>query len=72
MKTTGITRYNVYGKRVRSKVYSYYVEFTNVENYDYYFVDETGDHYNVNCFRIGNHYVQYNSSKPTIVRVVGS
>ncbi|WP_193156610.1 MULTISPECIES: SH2 domain-containing protein [Pseudoalteromonas] len=72
LRTTGITRYNVYGPRVSFKVYSYYLEFTNVENYDYYFVDATGDQYNVNCFSRSNHYVQYNSSNPTIVRVIGS
>lgn len=71
-KITGITRYNVYGPRVWFKAYKYYLEITNVENYDYYFVDATGDEYNLDCFRRGNHYVQYNSSNPTIIRITGS
>lgn len=66
---SAITRYSV-GKS-SNPLYSYHLRFTNLKHYDYYFVDETGDQYEVNCFSNSNHFVRYNSSNPTIVYVKG-
>ncbi|KAJ5205221.1 hypothetical protein N7472_001669 [Penicillium cf. griseofulvum] len=49
--------------------YQYILFFTNTQHYDYHFQDETGDTYRCNTFRNDDHYVQYNSSNPTITHV---
>ncbi|MDR2971964.1 MAG: hypothetical protein LBU83_08560 [Bacteroidales bacterium] len=67
-KVSGITRYSVHK---HDGNYSYIIEFTNNENYDYKFYDETGDYYGCNCFLKRNHWVRYNSSKPRIIFVRG-
>ena len=35
----------------------------------YRFFDETGDYYDIQCNKNRDHYVKYNSDKPTIVLV---
>ena len=53
------------------RMYTWCLDFTNELHYNYWFQDEEGDVYNVNTFRNGDHFVCYNSKKPTIVRVSG-
>ncbi|KAI0012214.1 hypothetical protein F4779DRAFT_634755 [Xylariaceae sp. FL0662B] len=69
---TGITAYNFTTGALRNIGFEYYLEFNNTKNYNYYFYDESGDSYQVNCFLTGNHSVRFNSEKPTIVRITGS
>ena len=71
--TAGITQYNL--SEIPEDVgsdYQYILKFNNTDTYDYYFYDETNDSYEVNTFTTRTHYVQYNSEKPTIVRITGS
>lgn len=53
-------------------LYTYKLMFTNTEHYNYYFYDETGDSYQVNTYRNGDHYVRYGSDSPNIVYISGS
>lgn len=69
---TGIASFNFTTGALRHIGYEYYLEINNTKNYDYYFYDETGDYYRLNCFLTGNHSVRFNSDKPTIVRITGS
>lgn len=64
-----ITRYALYQT---SGQYQYILYFTNTEHYNYYFYDETGDYYQCNTFRNGDHWVRYNSNMPDIVYITGS
>lgn len=60
--------------RVKSNgggIYSFRLEFHNTEHYDYHFKDEEGDSYRCNTFSNGNHFIRFNSTKPTIVQVRG-
>ncbi|KAK4504830.1 hypothetical protein PRZ48_002792 [Zasmidium cellare] len=66
-----ITQYALYQQDEGSK-YKYILYFTNYEHYDYYFYDETGDRYEVNTYRNGDHYVRFNSERPKIAYVTGS
>ncbi|KAF7368177.1 hypothetical protein MVEN_00136800 [Mycena venus] len=68
--TAAITQYDLYWKK--GDVWPYMLWFTNTENYNYLFFDETGDSYRCNCWRRGNHWVQYRSDKPTIIFITGS
>jgi hypothetical protein len=65
-----ITRYCLYNQQ--GETYQYRLIFTNTEHYDYYFYDETGDRYEVDTFRNGDHFVRYNSENPDIVYIKGS
>lgn len=56
----------------KGEYYQYILWFINTEHYNYYFYDETGDYYQVNTFRNGQHYVRYNSLKPNIAYISGS
>lgn len=67
--TAAITRYTLYQY---DGFYKYMLYFTNTEHYDYYFYDETGDRYEVNTYRNGDHYVRYDSNKPEIIYIKGS
>lgn len=71
IETTEITRYSL-SDNYRMSYYDYRLLFTNLKHYDYYFVDEDGDIYECNTYRNGNHYIRYNSNKPTIKMVKGS
>jgi hypothetical protein len=66
---SAITRYKLYEY---DGSWKYMLEFSNEEHYDYYFYDETGDKYEVNTFRNGDHYVRYDSDQPNIVFISGS
>lgn len=69
VQTAAITSYALYQN---SGAYKYILYFTNTQNYNYFFYDETGDHYQVNTFRNGSHYVRFNSQKPNITFATGS
>ena len=64
----GLTQYKLHSN---GGVYSYILWFTNTEHYDYFFVDQTEDSYEVNTYRNGDHYVRYNSEDPTIQAIWG-
>jgi hypothetical protein len=68
-RRAAITRYALYKY---DGFYKYQLYFTNKEHYNYYFYDETGDMYQVNTFRNGDHFVRFNSDEPRIVYVTGS
>ncbi|GJE85920.1 hypothetical protein PsYK624_020000 [Phanerochaete sordida] len=70
MVKSGIERYNL--STQSGSFYDYRLTFANNQTYDFHFWDETGDSYRVNTFSIGEHYVRFNSDKPTIVYVTGS
>ncbi|KAF5004270.1 hypothetical protein FDECE_9226 [Fusarium decemcellulare] len=73
LDTASIASYNLTTSAFRYLGgWSYSLEFTNTKNYNYFFYDETGDYYQVNCYLTGNHSVKFNSEKPTIVRITGS
>lgn len=69
LNKTGITAYSLTAGEGH---FTYTLRFTSSVNYNYYFYDESKDSYQVNCFLTGNHSVQYNSPKPTIVHITGS
>ncbi|KAF7333100.1 hypothetical protein MVEN_00136700 [Mycena venus] len=66
----GITQYALY--QTTNPLYPYILWFTNTEHYDYFFYDQTGDSYQVDTWRDGSHWVQYNSAKPTILFIKGA
>jgi hypothetical protein len=76
LATTGISRYKLHsndaapGNNVGG--YAYRLEFSNEEHYDYNFFDEEGDSYRCNTFSNTDHFVRYNSDKPTIAYIKGS
>lgn len=63
---TAITRYNLDNRTSSIKAFRYKLWITNLRNFDYFFTDESGDTYNINTFRTGDHFVEYNSDKATI------
>ncbi|MEV4666056.1 hypothetical protein AB0J85_29430 [Micromonospora echinofusca] len=74
--TTAISRYKLHsnadmpGEEVGD--YAYRLEFSNEEHYDYDFFDQEGDSYRCNTFSNTDHFVRYNSEKPTIAYIKGS
>lgn len=72
--TTGISSYQLW--KSNSILYTYTLHIVNDVHDDYHynydFFDETGDSYSLNTYTNGDHYVQYNSAKPTITYVRGS
>ena len=64
--TAAITRYRLYET---TGLWSYRLEFTSTKTYDYAFFDATGDSYSVSTYLNGDHYVRYNSNKPTILYI---
>ncbi|KAL8861617.1 MAG: hypothetical protein Q9178_002142 [Gyalolechia marmorata] len=68
--TAAITRYALHSSSFPR--FDFVLEFTNTVNYNYHFYDQTGDSYQVNTYDEGNHYVRFNSAKPTILFVTGS
>ena len=64
---TGISRYNLH--KSRSWVYDHVLEVTFDMDYFYKFCDQTRDCYSLSGMRAGDHYIQYNSKSPNIVRV---
>ena len=68
--TAAITGYKLYFQE--KSAFSYILYFSNTEHYDYIFFDKTGDSYECDTYVNDDHYVQYNSSNPDIVRITGS
>ena len=64
---TAITRYKLY--KANLPVYKYIFEFTISELYNIYFVDESGDRYQIGIFQTGDHKMKYDSEQPTIIEV---
>lgn len=50
-------------------IYEYRINFANFDRQSFRFKDETDDTYVCITLRAGNHYIDYNSDKPTIVGV---
>jgi len=63
----GISYYKLHGNRPSN--YAYKLEFSNTATWNFIFWDEEGDSYSINTYSIGNHYVRYNSTLPTIKMV---
>jgi len=63
-----ITRYKLYYNGFPN-IYSYTLEFSNKLYSEFFFMDESGDKYQVVTWRDGDHWLKYNSDKPTIVSV---
>lgn len=68
----GITRYKLYRNTGFSPFWQYCLEFTNNQNFDYRFKDQSGDSYNVDTWRNSDHSVKYWSNGPTIKTIYGS
>jgi len=63
-----ISRYKLHDNR--PSIYDYRLDITSVARpVTYKFMDETYDTYSLSVFLEGDHYVRYNSEKPTIVGV---
>lgn len=67
----GISKYEL-KKNAWWNYYDYCLWIDNNVNYTYSFQDETGDVYKLTTLIHGEHYVQYDSKKPTIIKVSGS
>lgn len=65
-----ITRYNLYKYGQGLTFYNYMLQITNTENWNFIFYDGTGDGYHLSTWRNGNHYLRFNSDKPTIEFIV--
>jgi hypothetical protein len=50
-------------------VYIYRMNFTNSKGWVFTFKDESGDSYDCYTFQNGTHYIDYNSSDPTVIGV---
>jgi hypothetical protein len=68
----GITYYRYYRNSSRFSFWQYCLEFRNEENYNYSFMDATGDTYGVNTWQRSNHYVTLSSANPTITTISGN
>lgn len=60
----GITRYKLHSNS--PSIWKYRLDFSNVRTGPFVFFDESGDGYKVSTYQIGDHYVRYNSPRPTI------
>ncbi|CAE6421627.1 unnamed protein product [Rhizoctonia solani] len=67
---TGITRYKLLDQP-SSRFYQYTLWFTNNTPNNYVFHDKSGDAYSTSTWFPRNHYVQYNSAHPAIIRITG-
>jgi hypothetical protein len=77
LATTGISRYKLHSNTAMAGNgdvggYAYRLEFSNEQTYNYLFFDEEGDSYRCNTFSKSDHFVRYNSKKPTIAYISGS
>ena len=66
-RIAAITRY----KLLHAGPGVYKLWFTNAEHYDYYFTDKTNDHYRNDTYLNRDHYIDYGSRDPTIVKFTG-
>lgn len=72
-RKTGIHMYYVH--KAGNPLWEYQIEIRADWPFTYTFYDETGDSYSVSIWMVGmtpEHYVSFNSDRPTIVRVTGS
>src|SRR4051794_7196849 len=73
--TSAISRYKLHSNDAAAREdvggYAYRLEFSNEEHYDYHFYDQEGDSYRCNTFSNTDHFVRYNSDRPTIAYVTG-
>ena len=49
--------------------FDYQINIINTKSAVFYFEDETGDRYKLSALAAYDHYVQYDSKKPTIIRI---
>jgi hypothetical protein len=66
---TGIRWYSLQKISTLFRLYDYELDITTSKAYNYLFRDESQDEYSLNCYVTGNHYVQYNSDQPNIVKI---
>lgn len=64
-----ITEYKLYEY---NGFWKYVLHFKNTLTYDYQFKDESGGLYRCDTFVTGDHYIRYDSDKPTITKVMGN
>ena len=50
-------------------IYHYQIQFANYKGWKFWFKDESGDVYSCTTPRNGNHTINYNSPKPTMIGV---
>jgi hypothetical protein len=64
-----IFRYSLHDNSV--SIYDYRLDFTSLAGvgFNYNFYDKSGDSYSIFVVLGGDHYIQFNSSDPTIIRV---
>ena len=58
-----------YVNKGSGKIYDCQVTFSNTEGMSFRFMDQSGDTYWCSAPRNGNHYINYNSDKPSIIGV---
>lgn len=61
--------YIVEGSKIVTIYYDYRICFMNTKGWGFKFKDENGDTYSCSTVLNGSHYIDYNSSAPTIVGV---
>jgi hypothetical protein len=64
----GIKRYKLH-KNSEPNIWDYTLKFTNTKGWRFWFADEEKDVYQVDTILNRNHWLKYNSGKPTIVFV---
>jgi hypothetical protein len=52
-------------------LYKYILQFSNVKNYEFRFIDASDDYYTCTTYRTGTHFIRYNSDDPRIVHIYG-
>jgi hypothetical protein len=65
---TGIRWYSL--SRIDEFIFKYQLEITTSRKYHYLFRDDEPDEYSLNCNVTGNHSLKYNSSRPTIIKIL--
>lgn len=66
-RQTGIDYYYVINDN--GLYFKYRIVIDISKRFKYVFYDQTGDYYSLECHKLGAHYVDYNSEKPTMVKV---
>jgi len=66
----GISQYKLFDAGPNTNhIWRYQLYFINTEGSGFYFTDESDDEYSCSTMIDGEHNIQYNSDKPTIVSV---
>lgn len=68
-RSTGITRYALYVDS--GSVWEYRLDVTTAGRGSYKFYDESGNIYDLQAHRDGDHHIRFNSKQPTIIYVTG-